>query len=228
MNRSQEEIALAYTHLTASGAVSGSVCDFCCGTADILEEFKNKGWDAYGVDYSREYIETAKKERSLCLDNLICADAASYQFKKEFELVYSWHSSFGYLDEEFDIALIQNMYKHMKKDAILALEIYNFWTIAKNFKEKIHYTVEKNAIKYDVVRNCTIDLLNQRMNQTWVYSTGSQQTSHITSMRLYSPDSIIKILKDVGIKNIQVYDPTKAINTPADINSPRLLFKGLK
>lgn len=228
MNRSAEQIGTAYSRLTNSNLTVGSVCDFCCGTADILEYFKNKGWDAHGIDYSREYIEVAQKERNMSPSNLICADATSHQFSTEFDLVYSWHSSLGYQDEEFDVALIQNMYKHMKKGATLAIELYNIWAIAKNFKETIYYKVEKNAITYDITRTCEIDLLSQRMNQVWTYSTGTWQTSHNTSMRLYSPASIVRLLKNVGITDIQIFDSTKAINTPADIHSPRLLFKGLK
>lgn len=74
-----------------------TIADFCCGVGDILSGLEKRGHTTYGVEYSLDYVNKAKKVYEQ--KNVYQGDALTLNFNKKFDLIINWNSSFGYFSD---------------------------------------------------------------------------------------------------------------------------------
>lgn len=229
MSRKDSEISFDVELIQkATNIQGGTVVDFCCGVGDILAGFEKKGFSTYGVDFSKDYVDKANHVYQQ--KNVFQGDALTYQFGKEFDLSINWFSSFGYFDDSKNQQLLNNIYKHTKKQGKFALEIYNSYDIVRNYKESIEYEKEYLGKIVKVKRNSNFILSNRILEQHWLFEYCEKIYQYKTENKIYFMDEIIQKMKTSGFKKIEVFERSKEKQTLncANINSVRLLFVGEK
>lgn len=220
----ETEIISKLTQLSPDSKVG----DFCCGVADLLQSFENKGHKTYGVDFSTDYIKIAHERYQQ--KNVVQGDALIYDFNQQFDLTINWFSSFGYFSEEQNILLLENMYRHTKNDGKIIIELFNSYDVIRNFTEQFEYTKEYQEKTIYITRKSKLDLINRKLEQVWTFNIENKIEKMATTNHFYLIDELIAKLKNVGFKNIQCYErPEKEfIFKPATIFSKRLIFVGEK
>lgn len=202
-----------------------NIVDFCCGTADLLAEFHNRNFETYGVDYSQEYVDVANNKHQQ--KNVFYGNAIDFQFKKQFDNVLNWNSSFGYFDDTNNLKFLKNLFEHTKKDGKVLIEMYNSFFIINKFQETIEYLKEDSKI----VRHSIIDFSNRNLIQNWSFATINKEEKFTTTVKLYFIDEIINLMKTVGFSNIKCYNKPLKVSDDlegATIQSPRIIFIGEK
>lgn len=56
--------------------IEHSIIDYMCGTGELLQYFKSKGWETTGIDLSEDMLNIAKKYDTQT--KFICEDATIY------------------------------------------------------------------------------------------------------------------------------------------------------
>lgn len=112
-----------------TGGSSGKVLDVGCGTGDRLEVFRNKGFEAYGVETS-DSANYARKHLNL---NVLKGDLFSANFSDEF----------------FDLVTLYNVLEHTHSPARVVKEIYR---ILKKKGFLIIQVPNSNSIQYKIFK----------------------------------------------------------------------------
>lgn len=230
MSRTQERLEYE-TSLIAqitSMKPSDSIADFCCGIGDLLNTFSQKGYDAYGVDFSDEYVQAARNRFNL--DNVFKGDALTYDFNKQFDVAINWYSSFGYFDDQSNQVLLNNIHCQLKPGGRFVLEIFNSYDIIRTYTDKLEYDKSYQGKNVHVIRQSKLDLEKREIHQEWDFEYEGNIQHYSTTNKIYFIDDIINKMKMAGFKNISCFEsPTyDIILNPATLDSKRLLFIGEK
>lgn len=205
-----------------------SIADFCCGIGDLLNTFSQKGYDAYGIDFSNEYVQVARNRFNL--DNVFRGDALTYDFKKQFDVAINWYSSFGYFDNHSNQLLLDNIYRQLKSGGKFVLEIFNSYDIIRTYTDKLEYDKPYQGKNVHIIRQSRLDLEKREIHQEWDFEYEGNTQHYSTINKIYFIDDIINKMKAAGFKNISCFErPTHdIILNPATLDSKRLLFIGEK
>lgn len=228
MTRTEEQIQEIVNIITKETNINnGSIIDFCCGIGDILNEFKNRGFSTYGVDYSDSYIQTSKKLYNL--KETKQGDAVSYNFNIQSDITLNWNSSFGYFNDETNKVFLNNIYQHTKENGFFVLEIYNTYDILKNYQEKICYKKPYKNTEIEIERVSKINMDERTLEQEWVFNHNNENKKYNTKTKLYFVDEIIKMMNEVGFKNIKYNEYTSQFNNKNNnMKFNRILVVGQK
>lgn len=114
--------------LKENGIISGRLLDLCCGNGRISIFIARKGFKALGVDYSKYYLEDARKKAEengvSDLVTFIEGDVRSLKdvlkdYNRQFDVVVSAWTSIGYSTREDDFSVFKQARELSKENAIL-------------------------------------------------------------------------------------------------------------
>jgi SAM-dependent methyltransferase len=231
MARSQQKIdhEVSVIKTLAKVKEGASVVDFCCGVGDLLHAFEKGGHEASGVEWSSEYVEHARAEYRKIL--VAQGNAINYNFGRTFDVALNWYSSFGYFDDASNVALLENMRRHVKSGGKAVVEVFNSYDVLKNFTARMEYERSHRGLMYRIQRDSSVDLSTRRLSQRW---TVKNNLGHVhtydTENTLYFQDEIVERMERVGFKNVACYDRPmegKALITSSpSLDSKRIVFIG--
>ncbi len=98
----------------------GRILDVGCGTGKDLRSLRERGWDAYGVEFSPVAVEYAKRKYGL---NVTLGDLASARYEsKFFDVVFFNHS----LEHMYDpLEILREAHRILKPKGLLVIHIPN-------------------------------------------------------------------------------------------------------
>lgn len=187
---------------------NNELLDLCCGQGRHSIEFAKKGIKVTGCDFSESYLSHAKNYAKK--NNLKIAfkkkDMRHISFFEQFDFVVNLFTSFGYFTNiADDKKTLNSVYRSLKKNGIFVLDIINGEYVRNNF-------IQRDWIDFgDSYRLDENELTAKGMNSSWTVvnkKTGKIQTKYYFN-RLYTKDSISKLLKQCGFTPFKFYGDFK-------------------
>ena len=194
---------------------NSKVLDLACGSGRHSKYLEKKGFNVIGIDKSKENIFIAKKyeNEKLKFINQEMTDNINI----EFDAVFNFFTSFGYLDHKYNYDTIENISKNLKPDGLFIIDFLNHKFIRDNIvvkEEKIIKSIKFNIYRY-IKDNCIYKKISFIDNKNEYIFTEKVMLLDFKDFENY-------FLKN-NLKTIDIYGDYKL--SSFDINkSPRLII----
>lgn len=116
----------------------GKILDLGCGNCRNILPFAKKGFDCYGIDFSKKMLEYAKKysNKNNFKVKLKKARLEKIPFKKEsFNYLLSI-ATLHHLNKNDQKTAVKEMFRVLKKDGIAIISVWNKWPISLLIKNR--------------------------------------------------------------------------------------------
>jgi 2-polyprenyl-3-methyl-5-hydroxy-6-metoxy-1,4-benzoquinol methylase len=116
--------------LSDFGVTSGNLLDLCCGNGRISIHMAKKGFNVVGVDFSRTFLEDARKKakehKVSNRVNFLEGDVRNLKkvvgdISRPFDVVVNAWTSIGYFSPNDDVSIFKQARELSRKDAILII-----------------------------------------------------------------------------------------------------------
>lgn len=131
------------------------ILDLGCGPGIYAEKFYNRGFDVTGIDFSKRSIEyavasAAKKNMKIEYKYM---NYLEIDYENEFDMVVLIYCDFGVLSPEDRKVLLKKIYKVLKPEGILILDVFTEKFYEK-FQEKTEITYEDSGFWSEIPYSC--------------------------------------------------------------------------
>jgi len=185
----------------------GLILDLCCGTGRHSIILRRKGWNAVGIDLSKNLLAIAKKRMKTAGANLplVRGDLRYLPFKNEvFNSIINMFTSFGYLPTESeDLKSLLEVNRILRKNGKFLLDLHNRDHIIKFFQERDWAEFEP----FYLLEKRSLDLENNKLIGYWtLIEKGTGQIKSIKhEVRSYTLSRIEQLLDEAGLTVKEVY-----------------------
>jgi len=181
------------------------VLDCPCGHGRIAGRLAARGAEVVGVDSSPQFLEVARKSGPKVDYRL--GDMRELDFEAEFDVVVNVFTSFGYYDDDTDLAVLAGFRKALKPGGKLVMDHQNshriMSLIAALGGESVSMTergddllIDRN--RYDAERGRTVtERISVRDGKVRRYPF---------SVRVFTPAELITWLQHAGFAEVKVLD----------------------
>ncbi len=202
------------------------ILDLCCGQGRHSLEFARQGFDVIGVDRTISYLEKARQQANEEKLNIkfIEEDMRKFCNPNTFDIVLNLFTAFGYFknpEENFQVLL--NIYKSLKDNGKLIIEILGKEVLARIFKERTWHREDNDKIileEHKVINNWSF------IESIWILLVGDTRKEFKLEHWLYSASELSRLLKESGFKSVDVYGDLTG--NPYDHTAKRLVVVGYK
>jgi ubiquinone/menaquinone biosynthesis C-methylase UbiE len=202
------DLETVYIHELLSKHGALTILDLGCGTGTHLAGLEQFGYTCVGVDINQEMLELAQ---SKVKSRVVQANMHNFDLNEKFDAIISMFAVFNHnLTDEDALATLQNIKRHLNKNGMLILDLYN----PQSSGEKTEcYGDIMRTMKWELDRSTNICLSN-------VSFTSSNLThDSLFPLKIYSMEYIEKLLKQCGYTYIHFYDNyTLKPGTPSSKN----------
>lgn len=203
------------------------VFDQCCGIGSLSLPLAHRGFDVIGVDQSTIYIERGKKSaaNTQLKVEFHAADALEFLPDRPVDGVFNWWTSFGYHPtDEVNARMLRKAYEALRPRGLFLLDFMNVPGILRNFQRDV--VLRRNTPQGEVMlhRESSVDLTNGTLLKHWTYILpDGRRKSWPSSVRLYMPHEIARLLASVGFIDIEMYGDENG--NALTLDSPRLILR---
>jgi len=175
------------------------VADICCGHGRHLLPLAEEGYQLVGLDGSAMMLRVASclaAERLLPV-SLVHGMAQALPFADGvLDVVLNLFNSLGYMDNEQNQAVLDEMSRCLKPGGKLLLDTRNkkFQILYAPYRQRVSLADGRPALLH-----CSYDEENNRLNSVWSNPENVEETYHTASIRLYSPEQIEAMLAAAGL-----------------------------
>lgn len=201
------------------------VFDQCCGIGNLAIGLARRGMRAVGADLCGPYVERARRDAGTLPCEFHAADAFEFRPGRPCDAAFNWYSSFGYADaDERNLEMLRRAFESLKPGGRFALDFLNAPAVYRGFQPRMERGREGGP---RVVRECALDLLRGRLEQTWITTDAAgRSSSRRSSVKLYAPNRIAELLEAAGFRGLELFG--SVAGAPLDLDSPRCLVVGRK
>ncbi|MEO8903409.1 MAG: methyltransferase domain-containing protein [Polyangiaceae bacterium] len=222
---SDEQIRREVTFIEDSLGVAagGVVLDLGCGGGHHAVEFASRGYGVVGYDLSLYQLALAAdvaQERSQKI-NFLQGDMREMAFEEMFDGVFCWNTTFGYFEEDKNLAVAQRVFKALRPGGMFLIDVLNRDFAAASSPCTVWYEGDSCVCMDDM----SVDYISSRLRvkRSIILDDGRTKES-LFSLRLYSLHELGKLLHDVGFR---VTEASGHLATPGVFfgpNSPRIIM----
>jgi len=206
-------------------APGARVFDQCCGIGSLAIPLAARGMRVVGVDQARRYVDRAERdarERGVPA-SFVAADARAFVPAERAHAAFNWWTSFGYSEDDDDNArMLARAFDALEPGGRFALDTMNAPGVLRAFQRDV--ALRRKTPRGDVLllRESAIDLAAGVMRKRWSYFVDEKlAVEHASAVRLYMPDAIARMLRDVGFADVELLGSTAG--EPLALDSPRLI-----
>ncbi len=197
-----------------------TILDVPCGNGRLHPYLQKLGYDVEGIDISKELVMEAREKGLHCMVGNM-ADPNAYPDKK-YDVVLNWFTSFGYLSDEENERTLDIWREHLKDRGVLitdvALARKGSFTGAERYDDEIIEIMED--WQEGMRRHVRIRLFKDGGNVMHLVAQND------VSLRLYTLDEIVELLKKHGFRVIAALDHMST--TSAKRDSPSAAFVAIR
>jgi len=188
------------------GLPEGSaILDVPCGEGRIARELASRGYRLTGVDITEALLDDARRlsqERGLDI-SWERRDMRDLPWKEEFEGAVNFWGSFGYFDDEGNLAFAEAVANALKPGGRFLIETFTAETLLPQFRER-WWDRHAGAL---VLEDRTYDHDQGRIVTEWYFiREGEEPVIHTSSIRLYTYSQLCQMLEAVGFVSFAGYD----------------------
>ena len=207
------------------------ILDLCCGQGRHTLEFHRRGYtQVEGLDRSRYLVQKAKKQaRSESLTaHFREGDARKTPYGDDvFEVVMILGNSFGYFESvQDDLLVLQDVFRILKPEGTLLLDLADGEFLRSNYEprswewaDKKLFVCRERELSSDGQRLITREIIN--------HTEKGVIADQFYAERLYSRESITRLLQDAGFSNIEHlegFTPSSTRNQDLGMMAQRILL----
>ena len=204
-------------------AAGGVVLDLGCGAGHHAVEFASRGYGVVGYDLSLYQLALAAdvaQERSQKI-NFLQGDMREMAFEEMFDGVFCWNTTFGYFEEDKNLAVAQRVFKALRPGGMFLIDVLNRDFAAASAPQQVWYEGDSCVCMDDM----SVDYISSRLRvkRSIILDDGRTKES-LFSLRLYSLHELGKLLHEVGFR---VTEASGHPSTPGVFfgpNSPRIIM----
>lgn len=204
------------------------VLDLACGMGDHALELSSRGYSVVGLDLSQGMLDGANRgiKRRMSGDpgynppTFTHGDMREMTYEEAFDGVYCWSTSFGYFDEEKNLAVLKNVHRALRQGGMFLLDVINRDYVAPRSPSLVWFEGTQCVCMDDMF----VDFFTSRMRvkRTAMFEGGlSRELDY--SIRLYSLNELGRMLKEVGFKVVEITGHTAHPGVFFGTESPRLI-----
>lgn len=183
-----------------------SLLDVGCGTGTHIQLLRKEFNTLYGIDISNEILKIAK--RKVPESTFIQGNMQDFNIKKKFDVITCLYSVFNYnLDIPSAEKTLKNFHKHLKKDGIVIIGLYNERNEQKQFslhvgKDSKTKVAKINEFKYHpeekIEESSFLLLVKNQKNVDF-----DIEVEH--KYRIFGFEEIDTLIKETGFKKYNIY-----------------------
>jgi SAM-dependent methyltransferase len=186
------------------GVERGSaLLDLACGTGRHAVELAARGYEMVGFDLSLAMLARAGDEaqdRGVKM-NFVQGDMREMTFEEQFDAVFSWNTSFGYFEEEKNLAVVGRVHKSLKTGGMFLLDVANRDFLVRQSPSLAWFEGDGCVCMDEMV----MDFITSRMRVKRTMMLDDGRTREIEySIRTYGLHELGKLLHDSGFKVCEV------------------------
>ena len=201
-----------------TGRASLKVLDICCGAGRHLAAFRQRGFDAWGLDLSATLLARAARRPGLA-GRLVRANVLAVPFERCFDLAVNLFSSFGYFRADPDNRLaLQEMAEALRPRGRLVMDHINRSRLTRELVPESRRRVRG----LQVVQRRRIDG-DRVVKHITVCGEGSPR-EFVEDVRIYHPEEITALFGACGFTEVQVYGDFDG--APFGEDAPRMIVVG--
>ena len=204
-------------------AAGGVVLDLGCGAGHHAVEFASRGYGVVGYDLSLYQLALAAdvaQERSQKI-NFLQGDMREMAFEEMFDGVFCWNTTFGYFEEDKNLAVAQRVFKALRPGGMFLIDVINRDFAAASAPCTVWYEGDSCVCMDDM----SVDYISSRLRvkRSIILDDGRTKES-LFSLRLYSLHELGKLLHEVGFRVTEASGHPATPGVFFGPNSPRIIM----
>lgn len=198
----------------------GRVLDAPCGNGRLSLDLASRGYQLTGVDIAADFTEEARAEAVKRNLSVVFEqrDMRDLHWDGEFDGVFSMGNSFGYFDDEGNIAFLKAVARTLKPGGRFALDAMCAETILPRFEERTWAPVGDILF----IEENHYDHVEGRYVTDYSLVRDGRVEKKTSSHRIYSFRELCRLLNEAGFENCQSYGSLN--REPFRFGSAALLF----
>ena len=216
-NRSDNEAENFISGLVKNLSIPENACiwDLACGKGRHSIALNKMGFNVCGTDLSKESIQLARQYENDTL-SFFELDMRSPFRVNYFDVVMNLFTSFGYFEKNADdLKVLQSVSNSLKRYGLFVFDYLN--------PNSVNLEQEKVIIKNQVKFTITKEKKDNKIIKNIDVEDNQEQHEFCESVKLYQPEEIIELAKQVNLKKISMYGDYE-LNTFDPNKSPRMIF----
>lgn len=179
-----------------------------CGTGNMTINLKKLGFDVTAIDNSEDMLakaeEKIRKERLRV--NLLKQDIRNFRLNKKFPFIFSFCDCFNYITKEDELIMsFKNVHEHLEDDGYFLFDISTEYKLREVIGEKT-FTLNREDICYIWDNYINDDILEMYISFFVKEGRYYRRFDERHVQKIYKNDYIFNVLKEVGFKEVEIFD----------------------
>jgi SAM-dependent methyltransferase len=208
-------------------AKGGIVMDLACGAGHHAVELSGRGYGVVGFDLSLAQLAIAgeyAQERGQKI-NFLQGDMREMSFEQVFDGIYCWNTSFGYFEEEKNVAVAERVFAALRPGGSFLLDVVNRDFVVAHQPSQVWFEGDACVCMDDM----SVDFITSRLRVKRTMMLDDGRTRETTfSIRVYSLHELGKLLHEIGFRVTEASGHTAYPGVFFGATSPRVVILAQK
>lgn len=219
----QAEVEVSFAIKALQISAEHIVLDLCCGAGRHSFYLAEIAKIVVAYDLSIDLLNAGiQNNLKKGFDNILWqkGDMLTLGYIDTFHTITSFFNSFGYFEQEHEnFKVLENIYRALKNEGRLLLDIMNKSYIIKNLKGATERVVNGYQVKEERWLSTQKDRVYKKVE---IKAASGEKQEYCESVKLYAQEEIKAILKEVGFLDFSFYGGVEG--EPFFENSTRLFI----